>query len=277
MQDKRREQRRFTNAMFDVSFQDNHGQTKSLRARGLNLSKSGMRIESAEELTLGAPVSLQAERHNLNGKATVRNCARRGTGFVIGLEFAEETKQTVELPLVDAVDYYEVLQVSRNAELETIHRVYRIMAARFHPDNPETGDTERFLLLNDAYESLSDPGKRLAYDASRQGHDNEPMQVFELKEFVDGIEGENNRRLGILCLLYNAHRRDMDHPGLSLLDMERLMWFPREYLAFAVWYLRDKGHVVMGDNSDYVLTSSGVDFVEKNSQKHAVFHKLLKG
>src|SRR5690349_7912822 len=41
-------------------------------------------------------------------------------------------------------DYYEILQISRHADAETIHRVYRIMASRFHPDNPKTGDVEKF-------------------------------------------------------------------------------------------------------------------------------------
>ncbi len=93
---------------------------------------------------------------------------------------------------------------------------------------------------------------------------------------MDGIEGEANRRLGILCLLYNQRRRDAEHPGLSVLDLERLMWFPREYLSFAVWYLKDRGYVLMGDNSDFMLTSAGVDFVEANSPRHTVLHKLLK-
>jgi hypothetical protein len=274
--DKRKEQRRFTNAMFAVNWEDARGQTRSLRVRGLNVSKSGMRIESSEEIHPGVPVSLQAERHELAGKATVRNCTRRGSGYLVGLEFSEDTKRKLHLPLVDAVDYYEVLQVSQNAEPETVHRVYRIMAARFHPDNPQTGDSERFLLLNEAYEVLSDPDKRATYDAARRVGECQPLPAFELKEFVDGIEGEQNRRLGVLCLLYNRRRADMEHPGLSLLDLERLMSFPREYISFAVWYLRDRGFVQMGDNSDYVLTASGADHVETNSPRNAVFHKLLR-
>jgi hypothetical protein len=276
MPEKRKEQRRFTNAMFALTWRDARGQNRSIRARGLNVSKSGMRLESAEELDPGVPVSLRAERHELNGRATVRNCAQRGSAYLVGLEFSEETKQTLRLPLVDAVDFYEVLQVSQNAEPETIHRVYRIMAARFHPDNPQTGDSERFLLLNDAYEVLSDVERRALYDTARRVGECQPLPAFELKEFVDGIEGEQNRRLGILCLLYNRRRSDMDHPGLSLLDLERLMSFPREYISFAVWYLRDRGFVQMGDNSDYVLTAAGADHVETNSPRNAVFHKLLR-
>jgi hypothetical protein len=276
MADKRSDQRRFTNVMFAVAWQDAGGRTKTARVRGVNVSKSGVRVEASEEIKPGATVTLQAERHALTGEATVRHCSRCGSGYVIGLEFSEQTKRSVQLPLGDAIDYYEVLQVSRNAEPETIHRVYRIMAARFHPDNPETGDTERFLLLNEAFETLSDPEQRARYDASIRTGESAPLPVFELKEFVDGIEGEANRRLGILCLLYNQRRRDGEHPGLSLLDLERLMWFPREYLSFAVWYLKDRGYVLMGDNSDFVLTSAGVDFVEANSPRHTVLHKLLK-
>jgi DnaJ-class molecular chaperone len=41
-------------------------------------------------------------------------------------------------------DYYEVLQVSDTAEPETINRVYRIFAQRYHPDNRETGNEARF-------------------------------------------------------------------------------------------------------------------------------------
>ena len=45
------------------------------------------------------------------------------------------------------VDYYELMQISSNAEPETIHRVFHMLAARYHPDNPQSGDTEKFLLL----------------------------------------------------------------------------------------------------------------------------------
>jgi len=41
-------------------------------------------------------------------------------------------------------DFYERLQISASAEPETIHRVYRMLAQRFHPDNLESGDESRF-------------------------------------------------------------------------------------------------------------------------------------
>jgi DnaJ-class molecular chaperone len=54
-------------------------------------------------------------------------------------------------------DFYEVLQVSANAEPDTIHRVYRLLAQRFHPDNTETGNADRFHQIHEAYTVLSNP------------------------------------------------------------------------------------------------------------------------
>src|SRR5215831_1603862 len=159
-------------------------------------------------------------------------------------------------------DYYEMLQISRHADQETIERVFRIMALRFHPDNRETGDHERFVLLKEAYATLSDPVARAQYDATYGNQEHGPLPIFELRDFVDDISGELNRRLGVLCLLYNNRRRDPDKPGLSLLQLEQLMSFPREYLTFTMWFLYERGYIRMSDNSDYVLTANGAEYVE---------------
>ncbi len=174
-------------------------------------------------------------------------------------------------------DLYEVMQISRRADMETIHRVYRIMASRFHPDNPRTGNTERFLLLRHAYQVLSDPEQRAQYDASRQNYEEGPLPIFELREFVDGIVGEANRRLGVLAILYHRRRRNEANTGISLLDLEKRMAFPREYLDFTLWYLKAKGYVQVEDNSDYGLTAEGVDYLETHSAVNPVIRELLTG
>jgi curved DNA-binding protein CbpA len=173
------------------------------------------------------------------------------------------------------IDHYEVMQISPNADIETIHRVYRIMASRFHPDNPRTGNTETFLLLKGAYEVLVDPEKRAKYDQTRQIEDEAPLPVFELQDFVYGLQGEINRRLGVLALLYNRRRANQDHPGLSLLDLEKRMAFPREHLTFALWYLRSKGYVSQEDNSDCGITATGIDFIESHSASDELIQRLI--
>jgi len=62
-------------------------------------------------------------------------------------------------------DYYEILGVSKDADIQTIKRAYRKLAAKYHPDrNKEPGAEDRFKEVQNAYEVLSDPQKRKAYD-----------------------------------------------------------------------------------------------------------------
>src|SRR5215831_14826888 len=181
-----------------------------------------------------------------------------------------------ENPTSAFVDYYELMQISPNAERETIQRVYRLLAARFHPDNPETGDMAKFLLLKEAYQTLIDAPARAAYDAVFQTRRLEPIGVFGLKEFDIGIDGEASRRMGILCLLYSRRRAEPERPGLSVLHLEQVMAFPREHLMFALWYLKEKEMVVQNEHSDFVISGKGVDYVEENLPKNKVLYKLLK-
>src|SRR5436309_311083 len=76
------------------------------------------------------------------------------------------------------MDYYEVMQISPNAELDTIQRVYRLLAQRFHPDNQATGDAERFRVLTEAYQVLGDPEKRAQYDVHRPDRQEERSRLL---------------------------------------------------------------------------------------------------
>jgi hypothetical protein len=89
------------------------------------------------------------------------------------------------------------------------------------------------------------------------------------------VEGEVNRRLGVLSLLYNRRRTNPENPKVSLYDLEKRMGWPREYLDFTTWYLRNKQFIVREDNSDFSLTAAGVDYVEQNYVQIPMLHKLL--
>src|SRR6478672_8038410 len=67
-------------------------------------------------------------------------------------------------------DYYEILGITREVEIEEIKKVYRKLAVKYHPDKNPGDKTaeEKFKELSEAYEALSDPQKRAAYD--QYGH-----------------------------------------------------------------------------------------------------------
>lgn len=67
-----------------------------------------------------------------------------------------------------ADDYYALLGVDAAADDGALHRAWRALAARWHPDRAGPGATATFQRLSAAYEVLSDPVKRMAYDRRRR-------------------------------------------------------------------------------------------------------------
>ena len=279
MEEARFEPRKPKGGRYSITWSLN-ANTYSTEAAGLDISSSGVGIECPTELKAGSIVFVQDRDGVIEASYEVVHCTRKGSKFHIGLEAREEAPER-ERPAVKAAvdnepDHYETLQIGLKADLQTVHRVFRIMALRFHPDNPETGDVEQFLRMKRAYAVLSDPERRAEYDAMLEKKRGEgPRPVFELKDFVTGVEAEANRRLGVLCLLYHKRQTNPDSPGISLLDLEKEMGFPREYLSFTLWYLRAKDFVTVADNSDYALTAPGADFVEKKAARREIIGKLL--
>jgi curved DNA-binding protein CbpA len=172
-------------------------------------------------------------------------------------------------------NYYEFLQISPNAEQDTIHRVFRFLAARFHPDHPETGDAEKFFQLKQAYDVLSNPKLRAEYDASTAAKASEEPPLSSSVDFMDNMDGELNRRLAVLSVLYYKRRTNPYSPQVSLFEIEQRMGFPRDYLDFTIWYLSRKGYITRADNSDFTLTVDGVDFVETQRVNMPILNKLL--
>jgi curved DNA-binding protein CbpA len=175
-----------------------------------------------------------------------------------------------------AINYYDLLQIHPRAERETIERVFKLLAARYHPDNPVTGDAERFRRIKEAYDTLRDPERRAAYDRLFEENAARPLTIFLSREFTDGIEAEAKIRIGLLCLLYAKRRANPDFAALSLLDLENLMSFPREHLLFAVWYLKAKRYIQQDDRSSFIISAEGVDFLETQLPTNEVLYKIFQ-
>jgi len=164
----------------------------------------------------------------------------------------------------EEVDYYEVLQVSDSAETETINRVYRIFAQRYHPDNRETGNEAHFREITEAYQVLSNPEKRARYDATNQQRKKDRWRVV-----AAGAESENNFeleqvvRLTVLEALYTKRRVDPQNPGIFLLELEKMIGRPREHLEFTIWFLSQK-KLINKDDARMYLTADGAEYLEES-------------
>jgi len=158
-------------------------------------------------------------------------------------------------------DYYETLQLSPNADEETISRVYRILVKRYHPDNRDTGNTKNFNEVVDAYRVLSDPEKRAPYDVKYDQNRATVLKLFDEASATDSFEMDRRVCEGILSVLYVARRRDPDRGGVGVIQMERLLGCPSQHLEFPLWYLRQKSWVERMENGLLAITAAGVDKV----------------
>src|SRR5262245_6318975 len=164
-----------------------------------------------------------------------------------------------------AIDYYEVLQVSPNAEPDTIQRVYRLLAQRYHPDNQETGNPSKFRLIHEAYSVLSDPAVRVKYDVAHRDLQQDRWRLVSLAATTSGAARDDKMvRVTVLDLLCAQRRVNPNNPGLFPGEIEKLTGIPMEHLEFCTWYLIQKHLIQRSDSSRFVITADGVDYLDEN-------------
>lgn len=162
------------------------------------------------------------------------------------------------------VDYYDLLQLSPNADEDTIHRVFRHLAKKCHPDLKEGRDPDRFRRLVRAHATLTDAEARAAYDAKYQDYWNRRWRVASEASEGSAFAEDRDTREKLLSLLYVQRRRDMRSPGLGEYEMARLLRIPVELVEFHVWYLREKGWVQRVESGQLAISANGVDSVEQS-------------
>jgi curved DNA-binding protein CbpA len=67
-----------------------------------------------------------------------------------------------------AMTYYQLLKVAPDAPAALIHESWRMLMRRYHPDNQQTGDSDKARAINEAHEVLMDPQKRYLYDVTQE-------------------------------------------------------------------------------------------------------------
>jgi len=178
---------------------------------------------------------------------------------------------------VEFRDYYRTLGVAREAPADDVKKAYRKLARKYHPDVSKEPDAEkRMKEVNEAYEVLSDPEKRAAYDQLGKNH--QPGQDFrpppgwdagfefsehgrsgaEAAEFSDffaeifGRMGRGPRRGGA------AHAQGNDHHARILLDLEDAFSGATRQITLRAPKLDDQGRVTLKEHTLEVRIPKGI-------------------
>jgi len=271
-----------------ISFDPGSGANVELDVTVVDSNEAGLGVELAVPLvpgslvTLLSPVTIAGCDAEITGPAGVTWCKMIREGvYRAGLHFGHMSSSSsgktdfVQADSPRDLDYYEVLEVNPKASPDTIHRVYRILALRYHPDNAETGDEEAFKNLLAAYRVLSSPEERAAYDVHRAGNQQTRWKIFEEAHVDRGPEAEKRKRHGILALLYAKRVSDPEQPGMNLHELEELLRVPREHLLFSIWYLKENNCILRGDNGRVTITAKGVDQAEGPAIQNPREERLL--
>lgn len=157
------------------------------------------------------------------------------------------------------LDYYEVLQVSPRADADTIERVFRHLAKRYHPDNLDSGNSARFTELVDAYRVLSSPVERAKYDVGYERVREARWRIFSQDSAGDEISNDQRVRHAMLSILYVARRNHPDEPGLGIIEFERLLGCPESVIGFHVWYLKENGWIERLVTGHVAISAHGID------------------
>jgi curved DNA-binding protein len=267
-----------------IELKDGMGNSRNITADLADWSETGLSVTLVAPIKVGTIIQVRGklgdERVEISRRASILWCTEDDNGgYRIGLEFldreagsgssGQHSRQSdYKLHSVASdfqdLDCYEIMQLSPNADNETVHRVYRLLAQRFHPDNTESGNAELFVQLTAAFQVLSDPEKRAAYDARHSAEKTLRWKIFDQAVVATGPDVEKRKRRGILGLLYAATVKDPERATMTVHAFEDMLGCPREHLEAALWYLRGKGHVLRTDGGRYSLTVQGFEEAEEH-------------
>jgi len=178
-------------------------------------------------------------------------------------------------------DYYQTLGVAREAPADDIKKAYRKLARKFHPDVSREPDAEkRMKEVNEAYEVLSDPEKRAAYD--QLGKNYQPGQDFhpppgwdagfefsehgrsgaeaaEFSDFFDEIFGRmgRGRRRGGGAHAH-GHAQGNNHHARILLDLEDAFSGATRQVTLRAPKLDGQGRVTLQEHTLEVRIPKGI-------------------
>ncbi|PKP64991.1 MAG: molecular chaperone DnaJ [Alphaproteobacteria bacterium HGW-Alphaproteobacteria-7] len=167
------------------------------------------------------------------------------------------------------VDFYAVLHVHPRCDLQTLETAYRNLAKRYHPDHPETADTDKLRDVLEAYRALKNPDDRAKYDDEYAAKIGFPFAESEFSAEGEQLalsDGEAHEKL--LMHLYRRRRSFAQDAGVGQYSLQKLVGCSDEAFDFHIWYLKEKGLISYTEEGTIAITIKGVDHTISMSQVH---------
>ena len=186
---------------------------------------------------------------------------------------------------------YTLLQVDPSAHPTIIRYAYRYLAGIYHPDNADTGNAEAFRVIQEAWKTLSDTGKRMAYDA-QIGLSAQQQDAQAALEKAAGVKSSAPRftfdrnanalsynevelRLAILQLLLDARKKRVQTGGMSAKALMDVLHIDIHEMEYSLWYLREK-HLVIREEAQFMISVQGVDYLVDSLTKSQIVDQTTK-
>ena len=177
------------------------------------------------------------------------------------------------------VDYYSLLEVGPGCSAKGLELAYHELAKRYHPDNRETADVDKFSEILGAYRVLRDPVTRAEYDQRHFPHQSTPSASANLRfeEALDEKTAVHDAEMHarILLHLYRRRREKPTDAGVIQWLLQESLGCSEDEIEFHVWYLRAKGFIEITEGSALAITIAGVDEVIANSRTSEAERLLL--
>lgn len=239
----------------ELIWKDDFGQQRFEAGKMTDCSPTGAAVDSPQSLSVLSNVILRAPGIRLVALAQIRYCAWRGTQYRLGIQFVE--RAAMEPDRGAEPDYHELLRAGMDGDLDHsgLDRLYRSLAARYHPDKGDSGNSETFLRIAQAYQILS------ASQVQVESGLTKPAQGFAWQERLRNLKDKKAAILGLLC---DRRISDYRNATVSESELESLTGLTSNEVGFILWYLREKGAVTLiGHSSDHAISAAGIDILER--------------
>lgn len=163
------------------------------------------------------------------------------------------------------VDYYTILQVDPNCDAKILESAYHYLAKMYHPDHNGSADITKFNEVIEAYKILRNPERRAEYDRVYAANNNQSWFASHLGNGADVDEktalNDADAHSRILLFLYKRRRENAQNAGIAGFYLQQIMHCSDEDFEFHLWYLKEKGFIVITEQGTLAITIQGIDHV----------------